>query len=230
MIKKMYKKRLLYGVKDLNLEYEIFLKDFKTENENLCYIFSDFKIKEDLIFANKIDLKKYRVRFYYDISKENFISRSKIKLLPENINIFRFDSDIEYKNFFICLENLYYNDWINYLPVNYMSTVKEFIESQSVSNYLCLTKSDTKVAFVSLNEYYGTVVGDMDWISHIWISRDLQKEERRLVREYVIYWLSINMKLSHLKGAVDAFNVRSQNFFKKIGFNIECVQFSKLKF
>jgi RimJ/RimL family protein N-acetyltransferase len=69
----------------------------------------------------------------------------------------------------------------------------------------------------------------MDWIGHIWISPDLEKEERITIHKYIRWWLRNNMKHKVIRAAVDSFNIRSQKFFRKMGFKPEWFAFLKSK-
>lgn len=66
----------------------------------------------------------------------------------------------------------------------------------------------------------------VEWVPWVWIDDNLLAEERRLLHARIRAWLTENID-QEVQCVVNSFNVRSQKFFRKMGFVPECVRIVK---
>jgi len=66
----------------------------------------------------------------------------------------------------------------------------------------------------------------VQWVPWVWIDDSLLAEERRLLHARIRAWLLENID-QEVQCVVNSFNVRSQKFFRKMGFVPECIRIVK---
>lgn len=66
----------------------------------------------------------------------------------------------------------------------------------------------------------------VEWVPWVWIDDRLLAEDRRLLHSRIRVWLTENIN-QEVQCAVNSFNVRSQKFFRKMGFVPECIRIVK---
>ena len=66
----------------------------------------------------------------------------------------------------------------------------------------------------------------VDWIPWIWIAEDITQDVRDLLHVCMRLWLG-GIAKNTIKCVVNSFNIRSQKFFRKIGFIPECIRILK---
>lgn len=66
----------------------------------------------------------------------------------------------------------------------------------------------------------------VEWIPWIWIDPNIPLEDRKSLHGLISGWLKANID-GKVQCVVDSYNVRSQKFFKKLGFIPECVHIVK---
>jgi hypothetical protein len=191
----------------LNLNYSkklIITFDKEIENENILF--------------NKIS-SRYYIKIAYSIERN--LLNDQIINLPLDISTFSFNSQEEFQKYYYYQFETFYNNWKKYLPENYIDVLapaakeKEFIEK---TKYLCLSKNDVIISFTTLIKWCDYKKNPADLVGHIWIDTSLEKEKRNIIRNYISHWFRINMNTETLLAGVDVFNIRSQKFFRKMGF------------
>lgn len=100
------------------------------------------------------------------------------------------------------------------------------------ANYLTLEKSlviynnDSPVGMTTMiahTDHTGKPVNCINWI---WFSEQLSCEERDKAHNLLLVWLH-HTGLTPLNCYIDSFNIRSQKFFRKIGFKPVCLHISR---
>lgn len=66
----------------------------------------------------------------------------------------------------------------------------------------------------------------VEWVPWVWIDESLLAEERKILHSNIRTWLTENID-KELQCIVNSFNVRSQKFFRKMGFIPECIRILK---
>lgn len=120
-----------------------------------------------------------------------------------------------------------------YLSINRALTERQVLESKAFiekvlpgTRRVCLRKGGKPVALlmsVEAKDYEDTPV---DWIPWVWIEKDLSPAERKAVHRRFRQWLTVG-RLERVQCSVSAGNARSQRFFRKLGFNPECIHILK---
>jgi len=86
--------------------------------------------------------------------------------------------------------------------------------------------SGTPVGAIAVTKWHDYADSPVEWIPWIWIAPDISQEERKVLHVLISGWLKANIS-GRVQCVVDSYNVRSQKFFKKLGFTPECVHIIK---
>lgn len=195
-------------------------------NQKGCLFFSQKKIERESLLNSRTDPVKYNLQLSYSIDKKKLKMRR--PNLPKGIKIFRFKNKKFYFNLLKKKLLEYFHSWKNFLNKNsYLESINRPINKWPTKEYLCLKKGREFVALVDLWEYHDFIRCPMNWIGHIWITPKLNKQERSIIHKYIKWWLGKNVKYKRLRAGVHSFNLRSQKFFRKMGFKVEWVAFLK---
>jgi len=193
-----------------------------------CIFFTHDKIENEILLNSRTNPRKYTLQIVYSITKKQ-LKEKKVKL-PKDIKSVRFKNKKEYFKFLKkkLLEYIY--SWESFLNIdNYLEFLKTLRDHPWTKNYLCLKKGRRIVTLTDLCEPPDFIRCPLDWIGYIWIDSNLEKEERMTIHKYIKWWLKKNMKHKVLRAGVYSFNIRSQKFFRKMGFKPSWISFSKSK-
>lgn len=219
-------KKIVYKMDTIKRLTNKFLKKFmKSLKKRGCKIIFDEPIKDEHNIFTKINHSKYTVAVCYSINRHVLFDEE--PNLPDNITIFRFKNIRDYKDFLWAKTLEFYNTWKEYLDLSYLNGFDIGIKKRT--RYLCLKKDKEVVALVHMMDWVDYLNKPVDWIGHIWISSNLKKGERKKIHKYISWWLKFNNKREKIQGVVHSFNIRSQKFFRKMGFKPECVHIIKSK-
>jgi RimJ/RimL family protein N-acetyltransferase len=194
------------------------LDKFNLNRSKKLIITFDKEIENENILLNEIP-SRYYTKIAYSIKKN--LLNNQIFNLPSDISIFSFNTQEEFQRYYYYQFETFYNNWKKYLPENYINVLaqaakeKEFIDK---TKYLCLSKNATIISFTTLIKWYDYNKNPADLVGHIWIDVSLEKEKRNIIRNYFSYWFKKNMNTETLLAGIDVFNIRSQKFFRKMGF------------
>jgi hypothetical protein len=107
-------------------------------------------------------------------------------------------------------------------PVD-ISVVQLKIREQLAKGKIGLwTKGGTSAGAVALTRWHDFADTPVQWIPWVWINSALLPEERRDLHGLISIWIKSNVE-NKVQCVVDSYNVRSQKFFKKMGFVPECL-------
>ena len=87
-------------------------------------------------------------------------------------------------------------------------------------------RSGTPVGSIAVTKWHDYADRPVEWIPWVWIDPDISLEDRKVLHRLISVWLKANID-SKVQCVVDSYNVRSQKFFKKLGFIPECVHIVK---
>lgn len=120
-----------------------------------------------------------------------------------------------------------------YRAMNRELTERQVVESRNFtenalpkSRRLCLKKNGRPVALLILTEakdYEGVPV---DWVPWVWVDKALDVQSRAMVHARFVNWMKAG-RLDRIQCSVASGNVRSQKFFRKLGFKPECLHILK---
>jgi RimJ/RimL family protein N-acetyltransferase len=193
-----------------------------------CLFFTEDEIKDEFLINSRINPREYRFRMNYSITKKQL--KAEKTELPLGIKQMKFKIKKQYFNLLKKKLIEYHYTWKNFVDKkSNLEWIRNVHKLAKTRDYLCLKKSRKIITLIDLWEYIDFIRCPMDWIGHIWISPDLGKEERIIIHKYIRWWLKNNMKHKVIRAAVDSFNIRSQKFFRKMGFKPEWLAFLKSK-
>jgi len=92
----------------------------------------------------------------------------------------------------------------------------------STANVLYLEKDKKLTTLMTVIKWKDYNDIPVDWITWVWIEKDISKDERSVIHNYISVWLRDNIE-DRVQCVVNSFNVRSQKFFRKLGFTPECI-------
>ncbi len=87
-------------------------------------------------------------------------------------------------------------------------------------------KSGAPVGAIAITRWHDYADSPVEWIPWIWITSDISPEDRKVLHVLISGWLKTNI-VGKVQCVVDSYNVRSQKFFKKLGFIPECIHIVK---
>lgn len=195
-----------------------------------CFIFFENKLEKEIELSQKVKSNKYILVFPYFAHKKN-IRVTKANLPPGIIKV-DFRGENKYLKLLQKKLKEFFCQWKIFLDKEYADCLNmKILKSFPRHNLLILKKGRFIVCLLDLWDYKKYTYDwnkfiSVDWIGYIWISPKIDNNERVLVHKYIKKWLYENMKYNYVAGAVHFFNLRSQKFFKKMGFKPKWIYFS----
>ncbi len=112
----------------------------------------------------------------------------------------------------------FYKKWEIELGDEYMKEAAMVSEKLlSPARSVALSKGGRNAALLTIVNWKDCLDQPADWVTWVWIDPILPKDERNSIRSYFSQWLDVN-SVNKVQCFVNSFNVRSQKFFRKIGF------------
>ena len=135
----------------------------------------------------------------------------------------------ELRELFIESRDDYYHS-INKIMTEWQIRQREsFIKYQLPdSRRICVQKHGKAIALLMLTKSKDLQGAPVDWVPWVWISRTITAGERCYVRRCFGKWIKEQVS-EKIQCVVSAYNLRSQRFFKDLGFHPECVHLIKQK-
>lgn len=107
------------------------------------------------------------------------------------------------------------------------SAVQEKIKKQLAEGKIGLwSKSGVSAGALALTRWRDFADEPVQWIPWVWIASSLLPEERRDMHARIAAWLRAGVD-DKVQCVVDSYNIRSQKFFRKMGFLPECLHIVK---
>jgi hypothetical protein len=112
----------------------------------------------------------------------------------------------------------FFKQWEGELGEGYMKETNMVIEKMLPSaKSAALEKNGRPVALLTAVSWKDCLDQPADWVTWVWIDNNLSKAERYSIGEYFSRWLDQNSDRK-VQCFINAFNVRSQKFFRRLGF------------
>ncbi len=112
----------------------------------------------------------------------------------------------------------FYNKWESELGAGYMKEANMVSEKLlSPASSAAVAKGGRNVALLTTVKWKDCLDQPADWVTWVWIDPTLAKDERNAIRSYFSKWL-VDNSANKVQCFINAFNVRSQKFFRRIGF------------
>lgn len=220
--KVVYRAESLSRITNQNLK--AFIRAMSTRG---CKILFEEKIENEYEILAGIDHKKYNVALCYSVNTGRLVGKT---LLPAGIRPFRFRTARGCRYDLGKKVGEFFSDWKSYLGPRYLEGARIGTRMlKDPSRYLCLKKNRKTVALVYMMDWVDWRGRPVDWVGHIWIDPELSADDRSLVHGYVSSWWKKTSRTGRVQGVVNSFNVRSQKFFRKMGFEPECMHILKTK-
>jgi len=131
------------------------------------------------------------------------------------------------------IETSYRNEknenWFNYIPNSIHQENLDYLKNETIPSRVFSLEDQmnqvvaTVMTFDSLF-YTGVTVDQVGWV---WIKRGISKEQRKEAHYKISRWLKDNLVQDFFQAGIHIENYRSQNFFKKIGFKVQCAHISQ---
>lgn len=220
-------KRVVYKIDNISRITNEFIERLNwPENIRGMIIIFDDKIENEYPQMSSISCKNY-VCLAYSAHKGDLLNKK--MPLPNSIRVATLKDFDELKRLYYETKHLLYESWKECLGDRYLrevdSVVKNYLPSAKVAY---LTKNGKPAALLTVIKWKDYTDIPVDWITWVWIDDSLQKVERLAIRCYFAEWLRANIK-DRVQCVVNSFNIRSQKFFRKLGFSLECVHIVKTK-
>lgn len=117
----------------------------------------------------------------------------------------------------------FYIPWAKHIRMELLEGARNFAEKYAKPERArWLNKDGKMVGLVVLVEWRDWFGAPADLLSWLWFSPDLSPEDRKAAHGILVTWLSLEAP-GKITCAIDSFNLRSQKFFKKIGFRPKCL-------
>lgn len=127
------------------------------------------------------------------------------------------------------IQRAFYRKWRKYLGPGYLKECRQVASSMlQGARTVRLVKNDKTAAIMIVVKWKDCFDVPVDWVLLVWINRRLPAAERREIRGYFSDWMKKNLG-SRVQCVINAFNLRSQIFFKKMGFKPECLHYVRSK-
>jgi hypothetical protein len=211
----------LLKIEEEELE-EIFIKN-KVET---IIIKSNIYITNEYNFINFRKYLKFDSSFCYLINRYDLIQKNVI-LLPD-LKEYRFKNYNQFKKF--TKKKLWdlcqmFPEYLNRKNLEFYMGIFTNLKSLNSISYFAIKKNKKIVAYWFLMP--GREPDSMnpaDWVYYIWIDKDYIKiDERENIHNFFSHWLYLNVNTQKIYADVKYFNIRSQKFFRKIGFEPQCI-------
>lgn len=113
------------------------------------------------------------------------------------------------------------------IPPADVSAVKIKIKKQLTDGKVGLwSRAGVSAGALALTRWHDFADQPVQWIPWVWISESLPREERRNLHDRMAAWLKSHVD-NKVQCVVDSYNIRSQKFFRKMGFVPECLHIVK---
>jgi hypothetical protein len=112
----------------------------------------------------------------------------------------------------------FYKKWESELGDSYMKETNMVIEKMLPSaKVAALAKDGRTIALLTTVKWKDCLEQPADWVTWVWIDHTLPKVERNNIGEYFSRWIDVNSD-KKVQCFINAFNIRSQKFFRRLGF------------
>lgn len=139
----------------------------------------------------------------------------------------------------LCLEDLrkmyyetqyaFYKKWEGQLGEEYMKETQMVIDTMlPAAKATALSKDGRNIALLTAVNWKDCFDQPADWITWVWMDPELTREERGRVQSCFLKWINENCE-TKVQCFVNCFNVKSQKFFRRLGFVPEWLHVVKKK-
>lgn len=166
---------------------------------------------------------KYSVRIVYEATSGT-IPLPQARSENQELQLCAFPDKKELVEAYVSTQKEYfYKPWSKHIRIELLEGARNFADKYArPERARWLKKDGGMVGLVVLVEWRDWFGAPTDLISWLWISPDLAVEERKAAHGLLLTWLGLEAH-GKLTCAVDSFNLRSQKFFKRIGFTPKCL-------
>lgn len=111
-------------------------------------------------------------------------------------------------------------------PVDKSAVLLKLKKQLSEGKVALWAKAGDTVGALALTRWHDFADNPVQWIPWVWVSDELLPVERRILHAQILNWLKLSVD-NKVQCVVDSYNVRSQKFFRKLGFTPECLHIVK---
>ena len=181
--------------------------------------------------ADKVDASFF-CRFSYVATREQVATQTLDCAVPQIMRMTFPDKKILCDLYVKTIDDYFWKKWAAKYErdFDFMGEVKSQAENMLTDkDTIAFKKNDTAVAFLSTTQTtYLFAEGPVDWVLWVWISPELDSYERQFIRGEFAKWLR-NRPNSRIIAAAEPFNPAPHKFWRRLGFNLECISVRKIK-
>jgi len=174
--------------------------------------------------------EKYFSRLYYYIRKENILV-GKTGTVCGLVKRHAFSSKEEMADVYIrTIAEFFWKPWEKYVFGFYGKENSERIITEQARTYLeydqviAHEKDGKVVSFLAYKPLREPISGrDVDWVLWVWISPEIQKDERQYIRAEFSDFLKTTKGNQWVVAVTEPFNTRPNIFWQSLGFKLGCV-------
>ncbi len=166
---------------------------------------------------------KYIVRLVYSVAKGKLIL-PQLGPINRGVLLKPVVNSRDLKSLFIKTQTMFFiAPWAEYLDHQYFSDTANFIRDDlQLSKSVCFIKNTKHIGLLNILP----LDGKTDLVAWVWIDKELPLKDREIVHYKLVEWLQ-RSQAENIIGVVHSFNIRSNWFFRKIGFVPTCIQITR---
>ena len=169
---------------------------------------------------------KYWVTLGYSVERNKLATAG--EKLPDNIKS-KVLADTGLRETYLKTQRQFYKSSRKFLGAAYLKEVRMVAGNMLQSaKYLYLTKNNKSAALLVTVKWKDYMDVPVNWVLWVWINNHLPAAERSAIRCHFAKWLKLHSH-GRVQCVVNSFNLRSQRFFRKMGFIPECVHYMRSK-
>jgi len=150
------------------------------------------------------------------------------KALPTGLKSIKL-KPLELRKLYLKTQGQFYLKWRKLLGAGYVKECQQVADNiLGSAKTVCLTKNGKPVALFVVVRWKDYMDVPVNWVVWVWINHRLPVVERRQIRGYISGWMKSRLR-GRVQCVINAFNVGSQIFFKRLGFVPECLHYVRSK-
>ena len=211
----------IYEINDSFLEHK-----FKEGHESLI-IPQELICDKTLEVLNNISKNDYFIQLGYWAMPEN------VKVLSSNEFSVKLTSETPRSNEHLIsnvkrtTDKYFTKQWSDYIKGKFEDSFDYYHKNLKKDDALYINHENKMIGMIcildSLTDYLNRKVDQVAWV---WVDSSIDKDIRIATHSIISKWLSENCN-SLIQTGIHLYNVRSQNFFLKLGFELTCVYILK---
>lgn len=216
-------KKVVYRAESLRSVTEELLHglDWPEDSDGtVVFVFKE-QVEDEYALIERNLSDKYFARFIYAAAKRDI--RVPAAPAAAEISHHKFKDLEELKALFLGTNKIFSEAWKKQLKDRYASLLEsQANEDLPGARVLSFEKAGKVVSLFTMTKETGYEGAPVDWLHWAWISDALGSQERSDIHRQAAEWVRANVE-KEIQCNIFAFNLRSQKFFRKLGFLPKCL-------